>query len=140
MACRNICSLCRRLILSQSIEVDGENLAINIPEGGYEDDQKYCLVTAQNIPATATVNQPVVVTIGTGTEEYPLVSQDGTQILASQLRSRTRYATVVQTSATSGVFKLCGRVCGSTSGNLASIDGTAPVTLSGGTEDTPTGK
>lgn len=33
---------------------------------------RYCIVVARAIPATAIINAPVFITIGTGTELYPL--------------------------------------------------------------------
>ena len=85
-------------------------------------------VVAQAIPSTVTINAPVVVTIGTGTVLYPLDKCDCTQATACAIRSRTRYAVVVNTTATGGTFKLLGKICCAPNNALTSIDGTAPVT------------
>lgn len=67
MACKPVCQLCKRLILSQTITFTGGNLVVNLPDGNYSNGEKYCIVLAQSIPTTATINAPVVFTIGAGT-------------------------------------------------------------------------
>lgn len=127
MACKPTCQLCRRLVISQSVTFTGGNLVINIPEGSYNNGQKYCIVVAQAIPATATINAPVVITIGTGTETYPLTNRCCAQVTACAINSRTRYSTVVSTSGTGGTFKLLGSTCPCPTNNLTAINGTAPA-------------
>ena len=128
MACKNVCKLCDKLIISQATTFTaGTGLIINIPEGSYRDGEKYCIVVAQAIPDATTINSLVYVTIGDGTVLYPLNKCDCTQVTACSIRTRTKYATRVETSATTGVFKLLGKVACAPTNNLTSIDGTAPV-------------
>ena len=127
MACKNICRLCPKFIISQSVTYASGVLTVNIPAGNYEACDKYCLVIAQAIPTDAIVGAPVVITIGTGAVTYPLLLCNGTQMLAGTLRTRTKYSTVVQTSSTGGSFRLLGRTCCQPNNNLQSIDGTAPT-------------
>lgn len=127
MACNNVCKLCDRLVISQAVTFADDTLTINIPAGTYMDGCKYCLVIAQAIPAATTINALVVVTIGDGTVEYPLTGCDCAQLTAASLRTRTRYATRVATSATGGTFRLLGRAACAPSNNLTGIDGTAPA-------------
>lgn len=128
MSCNNVCRLCDRLIISEAVTFTaGTGLIINIPAGSYTDNCKYCIVVAQAIPAATTITAPVFITIGDGTELYPLNKCDCTQATACSIRTRTRYATRVETSATTGVFKLLGKVCCAPNNNLTAIDGTAPV-------------
>lgn len=126
MACKNICRLCDRLILSQTVTFTTPNLIINIPAGSYGDNERYCIVVAQAVPDVTTITAPVFITIGTGTELYPLNRCDGSQVIAAELRTRTRYATRVSTTPTGGAFNLLGRLCTRDNNNLAAIDGTAP--------------
>ena len=133
MACKNVCKLCDRLIISQAITFAGGNLVVNLPDGSYNNNEKYCIVLAQAIPATTTINAPVVITIGTGTKQYPLVNRCCRPVTACGVRTRTRYSTCVETSATSAVFKMLGEPCCQPNNNLRSVNGTAPVA------DTPTG-
>lgn len=133
MACKNVCKLCDRLIISQAITFTGGNLVVNLPAGSYNNNEKYCIVLAQAIPATTTINAPVVITIGTGTQQYPLVNRCCRPVTACGVRTRTRYSTCVETSATSAVFKMLGEPCCQQNNNLRSVNGTAPVA------DTPTG-
>ena len=127
MGCKNTCKLCDRLIISQAVTFAGDTLTINLPAGSYQDGCKYCIVVAQAIPAATTINAAVVVTIGDGTEEYPLVGCDCAQLTACSIRTRTRYATKVVTTPTGGSFKLLGRAACAPNNNLISIDGTAPA-------------
>lgn len=126
MACKSICRLCNRLIISTTVTYTAPNLVVTIPEGGYTDREKYCIVVAQNIPATAVVDAPVVVQIGAGTELYPLTNCDCQPVTARSLRTRTKYSTVVRTTATGGVFRLLGNI-GNLADGLQSINGTAPA-------------
>ena len=82
MDCNNVCRLCDRLILSQAVTFAGGTLTINIPAGSYNNGAKYCIVVAQAIPAETTINAPVVITIGSGTTQYPLVNRCCAQITA----------------------------------------------------------
>lgn len=127
MACKAVCQLCPNLVISQSVTYASGVLTVNIPAGSYNNCEKYCLVIAQAIPTDAIIGAPVVITIGEGTVNYPLLRCDGTQLLAGALRTRTRYSTVVQTSSTGGSFRLLGRTCCQPNNNLQSIDGTAPT-------------
>lgn len=127
MSCKPVCRLCPRLILSQSVTFTDGTLIINLPAGSYNNGCKYCIVIAQAIPDTATINAPVVVTIGTGTEQYPLTNRCCAQVTACAIRTRTRYSTVVSTSATGGTFKMLGNTCPCPTNNLTAIDGTAPA-------------
>lgn len=127
MACKPVCKLCDKLIISQAVTFADGTLTINIPAGSYGDGRKYCIVIAQAIPDATTINAPVVVTIGAGTAQYPLTKCDCSQVTACGIRTRTRYSTVVSTNATGGVFKLLGRTCCAPNNALTAIDGTAPA-------------
>lgn len=126
--CKNNCKLCKRLVISQSVAFDGTSLVINLPAGGYNDGCRYCVVVAQTIPATATINAPVVFTIGSGTVQYPVTRCDCTPATACNIHTRTRYAVRVDTTSTSAVFRLLGKSCCACDNNLLSVDGTTPVT------------
>lgn len=127
MSCKNSCRLCDRLIISQAVTFAADTLTINLPAGTYMDGCKYCIVVAQAIPAETTIVAPVVITIGDGTVEYPLVGCDCAQLTACSIRTRTRYATRVATTPTGGTFKLLGKACCAPNNNLTGIDGTAPA-------------
>ena len=119
--------MCDRLIISTAVTFADGTLTINIPAGSYQDGCKYCIVVAQAIPAATTITAPVVITIGTGTEEYPLNNQCCAQLTAAALRTRTRYAVQVSTTPTGGSFNLIGKACCTPDNNLTAIDGTAPA-------------
>lgn len=126
------CRLCDRLIISQAVTFTAPNLIINLSAGSYQNCERYCIVVAQTIPDDTTINAPVFISIGDGTELYPLNRCNGVQATASGIRTRTRYATRVSTTATGGAFRLLGKICCYPTDNLTSIDGTAPAAAPGG--------
>lgn len=128
MSCKPVCKLCDRLVLSQAVTFTDGNLEINLPAGAYNNGEKYCIVVAQAIPDTTTINAPVYVTIGTGTTLYPLTKCNCAQVTACGIRTRTRYSVCVVTTPTDGSFRMLGQPCCAPNNNLASIDGgAAPV-------------
>lgn len=127
MPCKTTCGLCDRLIISSAVTFDGTSLVINLPAGAYNDGEKYCIVVAQTIPATTTINAPVVVTIGAGTVQYPLTNRCCAQVTACAIRTRTKYTTIVSTNATGGTFKALGKLACAPNNALPAIDGTAPA-------------
>ena len=126
------CRLCDRLIISQAVTFTAPNLIINLPAGAYQNCERYCIVVAQAIPDAPTINAPLFITIGDGTELYPLNQCNGVQATASGIRTRTRYATKVTTTATGGAFRLLGKICCYPTDSLTSIDGTAPAAAAAG--------
>lgn len=128
MSCKNICKLCPHLVIPQAVTYASGVLTVNLPAGSYNNGEKYCIVIAQSIPTTAIIGAPVVVTIGSGTVQYPLVRCNCKQLTAAALRTRTRYATVVETTPTGGSFRMLGRPCCTPSNDLASINGSTPTT------------
>lgn len=131
MSCKPVCRLCDRLVISEDVTFDGTNLVINLPAGSYGNGCKYCIVVAQTIPAATTIVAPVVITIGDGTELYPLTNRCCAQVTACGIRTRTRYSVCVATDATGGTFKMLGSPCCSPSNALTAIDGTAPAAEGG---------
>lgn len=127
MACKPVCRLCPRFVISQSVTFTDGKLVVNLPAGSYRNGEKYCIVIAQAIPAETTINAPAVVTIGTGTQQYPLTNRCCAQVTAAGIRTRTRYSAVVSTSTDGGAFRLLGSTCPCPANNLAAINGTAPA-------------
>lgn len=122
MSCPTTKRLCKRLVISQAVTFDGTNLVINIPDGNYLNNEKYCIIVAQNIPATVTIAAPVVITIGTGTTTYPLMNCDCTNVTACSINRRTRYSVCVHTDIATGVFKLLGKIpCSRCADNALSL-------------------
>ena len=136
MACKNVCKLCDKLIISTAVTFTaGTGLIITIPESAYNDGGKYCIVISQTIPAETTISAPVFIQIGAGSVLYPLDKCDCTQATACSMRTRTKYSTMVETSPTGGIFRLLGNVCCAPNNNLRSINGTATVVTTGGVEN-----
>lgn len=129
MACKNVCKLCDNFVISQAVNFTGGNLVIDLPAGSYANNRKVCIVVAQTIPSSTTINAPVYITIGGGTVLYPLVRRNCRQVTACGVRTRTRYSTCVETTPTGGLFRMLGQPCCSPNNNLASINGTTPVVL-----------
>ena len=143
MACKNICKLCKKLILSTAVNFDaGTNeLIIGLPEGVYYNNEKYCIVVAQPIPTTTSIGATVVVSIGTDPTRYPLVRRNCQQATACNISTRTKYSVCVATNTISGVFKLLGDIgcCGeevlaslpvpATDGGAVAVASAEPVVL-----------
>lgn len=117
------CKLCNRLVISDSVTFSGGNVLIDIPAATYGNGCSYCIVVAQAIPTTATVGAPVYITIGGNTTNlYPLQLCNCAQATVCRIGSRRKYCVTVQTSTTSGVFRLRGSTgCGCPISNLASL-------------------
>lgn len=134
MSCNRNCNrLCPNLIISTSVAVVTVNgtdtLLINIPTGSYRNGCKYCIVVAQAIPATATINMPVAISIGGDTATvYPLTNRCCAQVTACAIRTRTRYPVCVSTSATGGSFKVLSGLSCAPNNALASLPVTTTTT------------
>ena len=128
MACKNVCRLCNHLAISTDVAFTGGNLVITLPANTYQNGEKVCIVVAQSIPAETTINAPVVIQIGDGTEQYPLTTKCCAQVSACGIRTRTRYATRVITSSVGATFRMLGNPACTPNYNLESINGTAPTT------------
>lgn len=128
MSCKPVCKLCKRFVISQAVTFADGTLTINLPAGDYTNGEKYCIVVAQSIPSTTTISAPVVITIGSGTVQYPLTKCNCAQVTACGIRTRTRYSTLVSTTATGGTFRMLGQPACAPSNVLTSINGTAPTT------------
>lgn len=122
MSCTNVKRLCNNLIISEAVTFADGTLTINIPAATYGNCCKYCIVVAQAIPEETTINAPVVITIGAGTTEYPLLNCDCTPVTACSINTRTRYSTIVRTGIAGGSFSLLGKLpCSRCANNLASL-------------------
>lgn len=119
--CKSVCQLCDRLVISQSVSFADNTVVINLPDGSYRNGEKYCIVVAQSIPDTVTISAPVVFTIGDGATTFPLTTSCCVPVTSCGIRTRTRYSTVLTTSATEATFKMIGKPCCSPSNNLPSI-------------------
>lgn len=111
--CINDCSLCNKLVISQAINFDAttNTVIVDLPAGSYGNNCSYCIVFAQSIPSSATINAPVVFSIGGGSTQYPFLNCNCTPILASQIRTRRKYKVRVSTAVGTGVFKYIGKCC-----------------------------
>ena len=112
MACKNVCRLCDKLIISDAVTFTaGTGLIIDLPAGTYYNNEKYCIVVAQTIPTDTTISAPVFISIGgDATTLYPLLRRNCIQATACNIRTRTKYSTCVATNTTSGAFRLLGDV------------------------------
>ena len=123
MSCPTYKKLCKRLIISSAVSFTNNTLIINIPQGNYTNQEKYCIIVAQNLPDNTTITAPVAITIGAdATTTYPLMNCDCTNVTACAINRRTRYSVCVHTNIAGGVFKLLGRIpCSQCSNSLASL-------------------
>lgn len=110
MECIKNCKLCKNLILSTAINYDAttDSVLVGLPANAFENCRKYCIVLAQAIPDTATVNSQVLFTVGTNPTQYPFVNTDCTPVYVTQIRARRIYPVRVKTTINEGVFKYVG--------------------------------
>lgn len=128
MSCNTSCKLCPRLIISTGVSIVSDTLVVDIPTGAYPNHGKFCLVIAQNIPTTATINMPVAISIGGETTTlYPMVRCDCSQVTACAVRTRTRYPLCVATNATSAVFKVLRNLSCAPDNRLAAVPAPTPT-------------
>lgn len=125
MACKPVQKLCDNLRISQSVTYDSGVLTVNIPAGDYQDGYVYGIVIAQNIPSDTIIGAPVIITIGDGTVQYPLLKCNGAPATVFNLDTRHKYLCRVVTSASGGSFRMLGRSCCTHADTLRSINGTA---------------
>lgn len=132
MACKNVCRLCPNLVLSTAVAFDaGTNtLNITIPDNGYRNCEKVCIVIAQAIPDATTRN--ALVNIVVGANPFPLVKCDCNQATACEVRTRTKYCTKVLTNTVSGTFRLLGKVQPCCPDNLRTLPTTAATPIDEG--------
>ena len=130
MACKNVCRLCDHLVISTAVAFTGGNLVITLPPDSFRNGEKVCIVIAQAIPEETTINAPVVIQIGTGTEQYPLTTRCCAPVTACGVRTRTKYATRVVTSAADAAFRMLGNPACTPDYRMESINGTAPAAAS----------
>lgn len=115
-----------RSITADAITFAAGTLTINIPQRTYNSGCPYFLRLTEPIPDTATIGAEVVVTIGTGTVEYPLIACNGAPVTAENLRSGYSYPVAVVSSGTSGAFRVLAPLTYSRLSAAFSIDGTEP--------------
>ena len=116
------CKICDKLVISTAVNWDGTSLIIALPSGSFRDGETFCLVVAQSRPATATVDAPVVLTIGADSTQYPLTSCGCKPVTACQIGTRKRYPVLISTTPTGAVFRLMRRT-GCCSNNLQAVGG-----------------
>lgn len=123
--CNRNCQLCKNLVFSQAVTFADGTLTINLPAGSYDAGDHVCIVLTQAIPAETTIVAPVVITVGTGTAQYPLTNRCCAQLTACALRTRRIYPATVITTPTGGSFRLNGDGACAPVYNLPALDGTA---------------
>ena len=137
MSCKNVCKLCKNLIISTAVAFDPTTNSLDItlptPTTGetfpYVNGCKVCIVVAQAIPDSTTIN--AVVNIIVGGTRFPLLTCDCREVTACQIQNRTKYSTRVVTSSVSGTFRLLSKLCCTRPTNLSALPIT-PTTDGGG--------
>lgn len=139
MSCNRECSnLCPNLIISTSVSIvtvgGTDTLLINIPLRTFNNKEKFCLIVAQDIPATATRYMPVALTIGgVTTTVYPLVRCNCAPVTQDAIETHKRYPMRININgSTANVRVLSGLRC-PLNNNVQSIPiPTTPTTPTGG--------
>ena len=122
----NSCNECARKVYVSDVTFADGTLTLNFPDTiNYGNGCKFCFVITTALPDTATLNAPVVATIGDGTTEFPVLTRCGAQVVAQQLRTRRRYAFRVSTNAASGNIIVTSCLPEIESVNLAALNDAA---------------
>lgn len=126
--CQNVCRLCKNLVISTAVAYNSttDTLNITIPDNGYRDCDKVCIIVAQSIPSETTRTAFVNIVVGANT--YPLNKCDCTQATACEIGTRRKYSTRVVTNTTSGVFKLLSPIYCVRPDNLVALPTTTTTT------------
>lgn len=113
-----------RMIDVAAVTFADGTLTINLPQRAYNSGCPYCLRLGEAIPDTTTIGAEVVITIGTGTVEYPLVDFKGVPVTAERLRSGYSYPVAIVGNGASAAFKVLAPLCYPLFNAAISIDGT----------------
>lgn len=100
------CGGCEHFVKTNSVTLVDNVLVLNIPQNTYSNKERVCICVAQTLPDVTSV-QTVVITIGTGTVQYPLRTKCGNNVHADQIRSRKVYHTNVATDIGSFIVSPC---------------------------------
>lgn len=115
-----------RSITPDAITFADGTLTINIPQWSYKSGCPYFLRLIDEIPSETTIGADVVITIGTGTVEYPLLDCQGVQVTAERLRTGYSYPVAVVGSGANGAFKILAPLVFRKFNAAVTLDGTAP--------------
>lgn len=120
-----------RVVDAEAVTFAAGTLTINVPQNTYTSGCPYCLRLPDPLPDTATIGSEVVVTIGAGTVEYPLLDMRGVPVTAERLRSGYGYPVAVVGNGANASFKLLAPLCYPRFCAAISIDGTEPAAEGG---------
>ena len=121
-----------RSVPVEAVTFAAGTLTLNLPQRTYNSGCPYFLRLNEAIPDTATVGADVVITIGPGTVDYPLLDMTGVQVTAERLRTGYSYPVAVVGGGTNGAFRVLAPLVYSKCSALISSDGTAPEGGAGG--------
>lgn len=113
-----------RSITPDAIAFADGTLTINIPKWSYKSGCLYFLRLIGEIPAETTIGADVVITIGTGTVEYPLLDCNGVQVTAERLRTGYSYPVAVVGTNANGAFKIIAPLVFRKYNAAVTLDGT----------------
>lgn len=121
-----------RSVTAAEITFADDTLTINVPQRSFNSGWPYFLRIEDPIPAETTIGAVVVITIGEGTVEYPLVDCMGAPVTAERLRNGYIYPIKLIGTPTDGAFRIIAplRYWGGT--DPFSVDGTDPAAGEGG--------
>ena len=114
-----------RSVTEEAITFAAGTLTINLPQRTFASGCPYFLRIVDDIPEETTIGALVVVTIGTGTVEYPLLDCSGAQVTAERLRSGYSYPIELVSGGTAGAFRVLGALKYCAGSAALTADGTA---------------
>lgn len=123
MSCNNSCKVCRKLAFITDVAFTDGNLVLTLPDNiSYDDGYQYCFVITTALPDGVTLNAPVVVVVGDGTTQFPVLCRCGNIVVSQQISTRRRYPFRVNTSAAAGSITILSTLPQVDTTTLASLN------------------
>lgn len=85
----NSCCRCHKPILSNSVEIIGDELVVYLPEIHFYNGEVLNFVIAQRLPETKAI--PVVIRFGKLEKSFNLLTRNGNNVYSDQVRPRQSY-------------------------------------------------
>lgn len=120
------CGACKHFLRSTSVAIASGVLLISVQAPSdlvLENKERICICVAQPLPTGITSPQTVEVKIGSYTTNFPLLTKNGNNVHADQIRSRKLYHTTLSTDE--GILMVAGCELNPTAYNFPTITVTA---------------
>lgn len=98
-------NVCSNLVVSTSVQISGSQMVVTIPQATYTNNQKLCILIAQDIPASATP-LPVVIAVTGSSINIPYRTICGHNVFSDQLIKGKIYPSYAATDSQTFVCRI----------------------------------